>query len=288
MLRRLWQATRHYRAWKAWTVTKSCCSCDPELVLNPTSYISLKSFHLVAMFVLAFAPWSDSICSNCFSMEVRYKILVWEEHVMSSANTRKCSSSGLLMAATGLQLCDVQFMQAYVQYYWCSSLRLQTLCVEVCVSCWKPRLPCPCDPYVHCQRPCQGSGPYQFACSPHWLSLPDEGGEERRKEEGGECCLFVCLPALFYLRFLLITVETGLEVWQCCAGHTGLLIQQWKRHIFCKAENGGTQALSWNEVTVLNAVPCLLLIKRNTICDQLYLRILKPCSALFLLLARMC
>lgn len=116
-----------------------------------------------------------------------------------SANTHKCSSSGLLNAATGIQLCDVQFMEAYVQYCWCSSPRLQTLCVEVCVSCWKPRLPCPCDPYVHCQRPCQGSGPYQFACSPYWLSLPDEGGDERRKEEGGECCLFVCLPALFYV-----------------------------------------------------------------------------------------
>lgn len=29
--------------------------------------------------------------------------------------------------------------------------------------------------------------------------LPTRGGEERRKEKGGERCLFVCLPALFYL-----------------------------------------------------------------------------------------
>lgn len=72
-------------------------------------------------------------------------------------------------------------------------------CVWRCVSCWKLKLPCPCDPYGHCQRPCQGSAPYQLACSPLWLSLQARGGEERRKEKGGECCLFVCLPALFYL-----------------------------------------------------------------------------------------
>ena len=73
------------------------------------------------------------------------------------------------------------------------------VCMWRCVSCWKPRLPCPCDPYGHCQRPCQGSAPYQLACSPLWLTLPARGGEKRRKEKGGECCLFVCLPALFYL-----------------------------------------------------------------------------------------
>lgn len=57
----------------------------------------------------------------------------------------------------------------------------------------------PCDPYGHCQRPCQGSAPYQLACFPLCLSLPARGGEERRKEKGGERRLFVCLPALFYL-----------------------------------------------------------------------------------------
>ncbi len=120
-------------------------------------------------------------------------------------------------------------------------------CVWRCVSRWKPRLPCPCDPYGHCQRPCQGSAPYQLACSPLWLSLPARGGEERRKEKGGEHCLFVCLPALFYLgvfadhssdwpRNVTVLCRAGVDSWfsdgsiRFCvtereAGDTGPLMQ---------------------------------------------------------------
>lgn len=47
---------------------------------------------------------------------------------------------------------------------------------------------CSCDPYGRCQRPCQGSAPYQLACSPLRLSLP--AGEEKREGRG---TLFVCL-----------------------------------------------------------------------------------------------
>lgn len=86
------------------------------------------------------------------------------------------------------------------------------------------------------------------------LALTARGGEERRKEKGGERYLFVCLPAfVLFSVFLLITVATGPEMWLCCAGQTGLLIQRWKLQIFCERDKWGTQGLWWNEM--LNAVP---------------------------------
>lgn len=44
------------------------------------------------------------------------------------------------------------------------------------VSCMKPRLPCPCDPYGHCQRPRQGWAPYQLSGS-HWWRRGEKKGE---------------------------------------------------------------------------------------------------------------
>lgn len=56
-----------------------------------------------------------------------------KESVVSSANGDLCSSSALLITAVWLQLCDVWHIEAFIQCYRCSSLKLQILCVEVCV-----------------------------------------------------------------------------------------------------------------------------------------------------------
>lgn len=129
-------------------------------------------------------------------MEVLCEMQDSQECVVSSAN------ADLMLIKWFTHYCS------WATAMWCIYRLLYSLQVQSpeaadrvrrCVSCWKLRLPCPCDPYGHCQRPCQGSAPYQLACSPLWLSLPARGGVERRKEKGGERCLFVCLPALFYL-----------------------------------------------------------------------------------------
>lgn len=150
----------------------SCCSCDPGrwAALNPTSYTSLKSLHSVALVLYLCITFTEWICCYCFNME------------------GKCRIHGMYCF-----LCQHGFNAHQVVYsllqFGCSYVYIS----YVSVSCWKPRLPCPCDPYGHCQRPCQGSAPYQLARSLLRLSLPARGGEERRKEKGGERCLFVCL-----------------------------------------------------------------------------------------------
>lgn len=195
MLWKRWQASHHYGGWRAWSLVQSCCSCDPEPELrwSPPPTLPLKAstqllccslplccvhrLNLLLLFQHGGPLWTAGFRLLC---QRRFLLIKWFTHYCSLASTMQCIRR-LLYSVTGAVAWS------------CRS------CVWRCVSCWKPRLPCPCDPYGHCQRPCQGSAPYQLACSPLWLSLPTRGGEQRRKEKGGECCLFACLPALFYL-----------------------------------------------------------------------------------------
>lgn len=80
-------------------------------------------------------------------------------------------------------------------------LKVQMVCEGV--SCWKLRLPCPCDPYGHCQWSCQNWSLYRLLSTLPLSASHERGGEERgREREWGRkrrrmlfiCCLFFFYP----------------------------------------------------------------------------------------------